>query len=215
MSTSNLVAPNAFQTITARDGTAYTSDVNRIITVPTAHIPDFLAAGCVYTTQSVAIPEKLKLLNFKNLDGSTLAAAASSGKFGIAATLGTSFALASESANNNTKTDTCITEYVLPADYVAGTNITCTVHASITGSGTLTTKTAQIKAYKTANDGTQGSDIGPAAATAITAAGADIPFTITGTGLNPGDKLVLALVTILTETASSGMVANINSIRIA
>ena len=157
----------------------------------------------------------LGLLNFKNSDGSTIAASASAGKFGIAITLGTSFALASESANNSTKTDVALLEFVLPANYKAGTNITATVNASITGAGTLTTKTAQIKAYRTASDGTQGADIGPGSATAMTAAGADVPFTITGTTLNPGDKLALSLTTILTETASSGMVANINSVRLS
>jgi hypothetical protein len=157
----------------------------------------------------------LNLLAARNADGSVVAAGASAGKFGYAVALATSFAMASESANNNTKTDDCLFEYVLPAWYVAGQNVTVTVNASITGSGTLSTKTAQIKAYRTASNGTQGADIGPGSASAMTAGGADVAFTITGTTLNPGDKIVLELETVLIETASSGMVANINSVRVS
>jgi len=156
----------------------------------------------------------IKLADFKNADGSALAAAAAAGKFGQSITLGTSAFLVSESANNNTKTDDAIFEYVLPAWYKAGQNITVTTNCSITGAGTLSTKTVQVKAYRAANDGTEGANLGPAAQ-AMTAAGADVAHTITGTTLNPGDKVTFELETVLTETASSGMVANINSVRIS
>jgi hypothetical protein len=159
-------------------------------------------------------PTPLRFSEFKNTDGSALAAAAAAGKFGQSITLGTSQYLVSEAANNNTKTDDAICEYVLPANYVAGANLTVTVNASITGSGTLSTKTANVKAYLNANNGTQGSNLGSGAA-AITAAGADIAFTITGTTLTPGAKLTFELETVLTETASSNMVANINSVRVS
>lgn len=174
------------------------------------------AGGVVQSQGSNGLFEtKLNLMAARNSDGSTIAASAAAGKFGLAITLGTSFALASESANNNTKTDVALWEYVLPPTYKSDQDITVTVNASITGAGTLSTKTAQIKAYKTASDGTQGADIGPGSASAMTAAGADVAFTVTGTGLVAGDKLVFSLTTILTESASSGMVANINSVRVS
>lgn len=211
-----VIAQAPYQVFETSSGTEYTADGDGLITSVIAgnDLSDLLAGGCTIL-KGGSLVQYLGLLNFKNSDGSTIAAAASSGKFGIAITLGTSFALASESANNNTKTDVALIEYVIPDTYIAGTNLTVTVNASITGSGTLTTKTAEIKAYKTAADGTQGSNISATGATAMTAAGADIAYTITGTTLSPGDKVVLSLTVILTETASSGMVANINSIRVS
>jgi hypothetical protein len=208
-------APSPGAVFEVSSGNSYTADSNGIITGVVAgfDLRDLETAGCIQVNSNPAVV--MNLLSVRNSDGSTLAAAASSGKFGAAISLGTSFALASESANNNTKTDIGLLEYYIPASYIAGTNLTVTVNASITGSGTLTTKTAQIKAYKTAANGTQSADISATGATAMTAAGADIAFTITGATLNPGDKLVLSLTTVLTETASSGMVANINSIRIS
>jgi hypothetical protein len=160
-------------------------------------------------------PTTLRFADFKNLDGSALAAAASAGKFGQTVTLGTAQRLVSEAANSNTKTDDAVVEYILPQAYIAGQGVTATVNASITGAGTLTTKTAQIKAYRVAADGSMGADIGPGAGVAITAGGADIPFAIAGATLNPGDKLLLEIETVLTETAASNMVANINSVRIS
>jgi hypothetical protein len=158
----------------------------------------------------------LPMLGWKNPAGTNLAAAASAGLFGMTITPATAMFLITEVANNNTKTDDAIQEFILPPWYVAGTNLTVTVNASIViGGGTLSTKTAQIKAYRTASDGTQGADIGPGSASAITVAGADIAFTITGTTLNPGDRVLFELETVLTETASSAVHGQINSVRVS
>lgn len=159
----------------------------------------------------------LRLGDFTNADGSVLAAAASAGKFGYGVTLGTSFGLVGEVSNNNSKTDDAIIEYVLPAWYVAGQNLTVTVNAGISTAGapTYATKSAQVLAYRTASNGTQGADIGPGAASAITVAGADIPFTITGTTLNPGDKVVFKLETVLHDTGAVACNAVINSFRVS
>jgi hypothetical protein len=205
-----------------RSGTTYIPDANGNISAAAGQdIIDLLDDGCTFAGSSQLqgasglYPMGLRLSEFKNADGSALAASAAAGKFGYAITLGTNFYLVSEAANSNTKTDDAIFEYVLPASYVKGQNLTVTVNASITGSGTLSTKTAQIKAYRCGTGGTQGADIGPGAATEMTAAGADVTFTITGTTLNPGDKVVFLLETVLTETAASAMTAHINSIRLS
>lgn len=223
MTTFTLINRNlANGTINGVTGATYAVDAAGEVTgVAQLDVQALLTSGFRMTAPSdndapnglTATPVPLR--DFRNTDGSILAAAAASGKFGWSITLGTSAHLVSEAANNNTKTDDAVTEYVLPANYIAGQNITVTVNASITGSGTLSTKTAQIKAYRTAKDGTQGSDIGPGAATAMTAAGADVAFAVTGTTLNPGDRLVFELETVLTETASSNMTANINSVRVS
>lgn len=175
---------------------------------------DFLSAAA---TASGLAPMYLRLSSGLNTDGSGLAAAAAAGKFGYAITLGTSIALVGEVSNNNTKTDDALFEYVLPANYVAGQNLTVTINAAISTAGapTYAAKTAEIKAYRTAKDGTQGADIGPGAASAITVAGADIAFVITGTTLSPGDRIVFELEAVLHDTGAVACNVVINSIRVA
>jgi hypothetical protein len=217
-----MIAPGPYQSFQTR-GARYTSDANSVVaSVAQADIDDMLAMGCKHTMPSLqtaaangltATP--MALTGFKNADGSVLAAAASAGKFGYSVSLGTSFALTGEAANNNTKTDDAIAEYVLPSWYVAGTDLTVTVNAELTGAGTPGTKTAQIFAYRTAADGAQGDDIGPAVASAITAAGADIAFAIDGATLNPGDRVILKLEVVLQETAVSDLTALVNSVRVS
>lgn len=211
-------------TATANSGNTTTTITNAAMAAArTLTIPDpgstaakfLLSAQTQGATGLFAAP--LKLLDVRNTDGSTLAAAASAGKFGCSITLGTSFALVGEVSNNNTKTDDAIIEYVLPATYIAGQNLTVTVNAAITtaGSPTYAAKTVQVLAYRTASDGSQGADIGPGSASAITIAGADVTFTVTGTTLNPGDKLVLKLETVLHDTGAVNCNTVINSVRVS
>jgi hypothetical protein len=94
------------------------------------------------------------LLSFKNADGTTLAASAAAGKFGISNTFGTATYLIGEAANTNTKTDDAVVEYVLPQTYIAGTNLTLTSNVSVAGAGTPGTKTFQAKVRKVASAGT-------------------------------------------------------------
>jgi hypothetical protein len=215
------------QTYKPRSGATYTTDssgnlgVAGVIGVAAIDVGDLLNDGCGFAGSSQAqganglYAAPIRFAEFKNTDGSVLAAAASAGKFGYGITLGTSFNLVSEAATSNTKTDDALFEYILPANYVKGSNRTVTVNASTSGAGTLSVKTAQIKAYRIAADGTSGADIGPGATQAITSAGADITFAVTGTTLNPGDKLLLELETVLTETAASATFAKINSVRVS
>ncbi|WP_428491699.1 hypothetical protein [Rhodopila sp.] len=214
------------QTYVPRSGNKYTTDSNGnlgvagVVGVNSVDVTDLLNDGCAFgnSTQlqgaTGLYATSLRLSEFKNTDGSVLAAAASAGKFGFGITLGTSFNLVSEAANSNTKTDDAVFEYVLPSNYIAGKNLTVTVNAATSGAGTLSVKTAQIKAYRIGADGTSGADIGPGVASAVTSAGADIAFTVTGATLNPGDKVLLQLETVLTETAASATFAKINSIRV-
>lgn len=168
--------------------------------------------GATNGVPAIALP----LAQGRNTDGSALAAAAAAGKFGFSISLGTSLFLVGEAAQANTKTDDALFEFVLPPWYRSGANLTATVYAKLTGSGTAGTKTVQVLCYKTATDGTQGADIGPAAASAINAAGADVTFTITGTTLNPGDKVVLKLETVLQETGgTSSITAQVGSLRLS
>lgn len=211
-------------TITTSDNTGNTTtNLNfaaqagaRTITVPDAGASsNVLLSAQTESSTTGLFAENVPLTRFRNTDGSTLAAAAAAGKFGQSITLGTSQYMVGEAAQGNTKTDDAIVEYTLPPWYKAGTNLTVTAYVKLTGTGTAGTKTAQILAYRNATTGLQGADIGPGSTTAITAAGADISATITGTTLAPGDKITFELEIVLQETgASNSLTAQVGSFRV-
>lgn len=212
-------------TVNGPSSNTYVADADGVITnVNQQDVPTLIAGGWRYQTSSdndtaTGLPSagvQIPLLSARNTDGSVIAAAAASGKFGCSITLGTSELLVGEAAEGNTKTDDALFEFRLPDNYVAGANLTATVNAAITGTGTPGTKTVQIKAYAKANAGTLGSNIGPGAASAVTVAGADVPFTITGTGLLPGQMLVIELESVLQETGGTATITTqINSLRVS
>ncbi len=221
--TVNVTGFAAYQTFTVGSGTSYVADSSGTVTgVPTnSDLRDLINDGGVRIDSS-ATPSanglytmQLPLLTGKNADGTTLAATASSGKFGLAMTAGTSEVLLTEAANSNTKTDTAAFEFVLPRTYVAASNITVTVNAQYTlGSGTVGTKTLTAAAYKCANAGTQGSTIIATAAGTVTATATELVFVITGTTLSPLDRVVLTLALAIQDTGGSNITAQINSIRL-
>lgn len=164
------------------------------------------------------VTRQIALLNGHNDDGSALAAAASSGKFGIANTDGTSApALITEAAQNNTKTDTAIWEWVVPDSYNGGA-ITVTVNAQhIESGGTTLTNTINLNCYAVANAGTEGSDLINVSAKAITGSAADYAFTVpaNSAGVTAGARLVFKLTGVATEGGNTGTTKDqINSIRI-
>jgi hypothetical protein len=188
----------------------------RTYTVPDegASASFLLTAASLGATGLIATP--LLLLGFKNADGTTLAAAASSGKFGISVTAGTSEALTGETATSNTKTDTCAVEVVLPPWYIAGQNITLTANCNYTLSGggpVIGTHTLAAAAYLTANNGTQGANLIATAAQTVPNAAGDVTFTITGATLSPSSRLWLTLTLVIQETGGGNAVGQINSVR--
>ncbi len=158
------------------------------------------------------------LLDGKYLDGTSLASAAAAGKLGIGttATFGSpaTLSLVTEAANNNTKTDNVEYEFTLPPDYVAGSAITVAVTQAITiGGGTLSVKTCTVDVFKMAADGTAGSNIGPAGQN-MTTSSSTLSFAVTPTGLVAGNKLLIQIQTVLTETAASAVTANLTDIAV-
>ncbi len=53
MTTTKLQTPFAYQTFYHTDGLVYTSDTNKIISIPTQDIPTFLRAGCIFPSDTV------------------------------------------------------------------------------------------------------------------------------------------------------------------
>lgn len=224
-----LIAPAGVtlpSTATGISGASYAVDANGFVTITTqGDILPFLNAGyrqasAVLASQAIGAngltATPLRLLEARAPTGAALAASASAGVLGYAVTLGTSFALVSEAANNSTKADSAIFEFVLPPTYVAGQNVTVTANASITiGSGTLTTKTLGVTAYRTDKAGAQGGNICSTSPAALSSnAATDYAFTIAGATLNPGDRLVIQPTLTITETSSHNVTANVNSVRI-
>jgi len=155
----------------------------------------------------------LPLTNGKTDAGVGLTASAAGGAMGVSRTAGTSLQLIGETTSGNAKTDKVMWEFVLADTYNAGAAIPLIANASIAGGGTITPAscTLAMAAYSevngvetalTVNGGTQ----------QITAGGADITWSLAGTGLTPGARLVLEL-TMLITSASGANTGQINSMK--
>lgn len=142
------------------------------------------------------------------------AAAATEPDVQLAGTIGTDLYALTEAIQNGTKYGQINLECVLPAHYKAGTDLTLTVNVErVVSGGTTLTTNIDAEAYLMADAGDFGSDICATAEQAFTETdGTDYTFTITGTTLNPNDRLVLRLKGSATEAGNSGTVAvRINS----
>lgn len=189
----------------------------RVISIPDpgTGASTILTSKSTFSTTTGISPTRLALLQAVSADGSVVGAAAAAGKFGWSISLGTSSGLVTEAANTNTKTDDALVDFTLPNSYKAGANLTVNAFARITGAGTAGTKTVKVKAYRVADNGTHSADLIATVATAITAAGADVPFTVTGTTLAPGDRLWFEVEVVLQETAGTDIFAVVNSLRVS
>ncbi len=200
--------------LTLHDVGAATGEIYTMAAAQTA--AGVLSRADMVTETGVVINKGI--LHIKNLAGTTMAASAGAGVFGLSttATFGSpaQLSLVTEAANNNTKTDSCEFECVLPPDYVAGSAISVNVGQAITiGGGTLSVKTLTVDAFKMAADGTAGSNLGPAGQN-LTTSNTTLVYAITPTGLVAGDKLLIQMQTVLTETASSNVTANLTSVSV-
>lgn len=150
---------------------------------------------------------KILLASIQNNDGTAMDATGAAGKFKIVdggqGTGGRT--LVSENANNNTKTDKCVTVFQLPLEYVAGSAITLRVRAKFTQGGNApVTKTIDAECYKLDQDGAVGSDLCATAVQTLTSAFASYDFTITPTGLVAGDRFQIYLVGAISEAGAGG-----------
>lgn len=155
---------------------------------------------------------RLRLLDAFCQDGAPLAAATAAGDFGLTCTPGTAMYLIGEAAQNNTKTDKALWEFVLPDTYVAGQDLTLTVNADYDGTGVAGTKTIDASVYEQAAVGTGTTDLCATAAQTLTATAASYVFIITGTNLVPGDVVLIVVTVALEETGNlATLTARINS----
>lgn len=163
----------------------------------------------------ISNPANLALTSARNADGSVVTASAAATTFGISNTAGTSTYLVGANALSATITSTVVWEYQPPFDYVAGRDLTVTVNAYYTGSGTAGTKTLTLTAYRiNSSTGAQGTNLGPAAVV-LTNTATDNVFTVLGTTLAPANRIEFRLVSVLQETAGTAINSRINSVRIS
>lgn len=204
-------------------GVAYAIDANGFVSVPSAAVGDLLDAGFTFAlgSSSVALgtngiaSRHLRLLDAFSQDGAPMAAAAAAGDFGLTCTPGTALYLVGEAANNNTKTDKALFEFLVPQEYVAGEDLVVTVNCDLDGAGTSGTKTIDCEAWVQANAGTGTTDLCATAAQTFSATAADYAFTLTGTTVLPGDRLLIQLTMVLQETAATAINGRINSVRVS
>lgn len=151
------------------------------------------SSAATETSQKIRIP----LTAFKNADGSAIPAttpgagqyAAISGGFGVGG-----HKLQGEAASGNTKTPTCKATFAMPQNYVAGTSFTLEVTERVSA---VANTTADIDAnlFKSnENGGVTGSDLCVTSAiTHNSTSWVTQVFTITTTGLSPGDEIDIYL----------------------
>lgn len=155
----------------------------------------------------------MMLTDVKSAAGVPVTATAGAGVPAISRTDATSLYIAGETTSASAVTDTALFELNLPDTYVAGSNIPVVVNASVAGAGTLTavSTTMTLSAYTEINGVETALTV--SAAQQIVAAGSDLTFTVTGTGLTPGAHIMMKLVMLVTSSAGSNT-GHINSVSI-
>ena len=157
----------------------------------------------------------MALTSAKADTGVALTGTATGGAMGISRTAGTSLALVGEATSASAKTDKAMWEINLPDTYVAGAAIPVDINASITGSGTLTAAscTMTLAAYSEIN-GVEAALVVTGGSIQMTAAGADMTWSIAGTGLVPGSHIALEAAMLVTSSSGANT-GQLNSIYIS
>jgi hypothetical protein len=170
-----------------------------------------LQSGGTLDIQSGAVVTKplnlrVPLFSARNVAGGSVAASAGvATDFISVVNSNNALDLQGTAAQNNTKTNDALLEVVLPDDYKAGTNVTVYVSSGYSASGgTTITATVDLVATLTTDIGTAAADICATAATAITLTIGEKAFTVTGTTLTPGARLVLKVTTSVQEAGNTG-----------
>lgn len=105
-----------------------------------------------------------------------------------------------------TSDEKCAFEFVLPQEYRAGSAITCRVRAAMLTTVADTSCTVDVEAWLDAGDGAVGSDICATDAQDMNSlTPANFDFTITPTGVVPGDRLIIRLSFAGTDSGDLGV----------
>jgi hypothetical protein len=179
-------------------------DIVEVIPV-TSNTPATFARSVL--TQDAAVPYSVPLTRLgvtATLAALGTAAGTPAGALGITAgSFGTnSPLLVGEAANANAKTDYARFLFTLPAEYDPGQAVTLRVAAKRTGALQVG-GTVDASVYKSDNAGGIGADLCATNVQTVTAAFANYDFTITPTGLVPGDVLDVQLTVVADDTGGT------------
>lgn len=169
-------------------------------------------AGCAFVPGGGGSTTRyLPLTDGKTDAGVAPTGTATGGAVGVKRTAGTSLTLDGETASAGAVTDKVIFEFNLPATYIAGANIPVIVNANYTGAGTITAVSTTITAQLYTEVNGVEAAVTTSAAQQFTGTATNYTFTVTGTGLVPGQHVMLELVMLVTNSASTN-VGHINSV---
>lgn len=172
------------------------------------------AVGTILTAAGVASQSATTGLNLtpvamtamRTVAGLMMTGSASSSNWGLVYTPATGNYLTGTATSSGSTTDVAAFDFVLPYNYIAGSNITLTVWGYYTSaSGAVGTHTMAAAAYlNAAGAGTQGSTLiatSPITTTITTATA--MAFTITGTTLVPGSYLSCTISSAITNSTGA------------
>lgn len=178
--------------------------------------------GGTLTVQAGAVVTKplnlrIPIMSGLNAAGTPIAAsAAAATDFVASAVANNSFNLDGTASNNNNKVNNVIYDVRLPDDYKAGENVTCYIASGFsTSGGTVSAATIDLVAGLATDGGAGGADICATAAQTIAADTAEYAFTITGTTLTPGCRLLLKVSTSITNNNATNVTGHVFAVRLA
>ena len=160
---------------------------------------------------------RIPVLSGFNAAGTPIAASAAAATDFIAAAVATnSFNLDGTVSNGNAKTNDVLYDITLPETYKAGENVTCYIAAGYsTSGGTVSLATVDLVAGLATDGGAGGADICATAAQTIAADTAEHAFTITGTTLTPGARLLLKVTVAITNNNATNTTGHVFALRLA
>ena len=165
--------------------------------------PQGVAATFVSTAAAGGTLRFMSLTNAKADNGVAITGTATGGAVGVSRTAGTSLVLLGEATSASAKTDKAFFETNLPDSYVASANFPVVVGAAVLGTGTLTgaSTTISVAAY-TEIAGVEAA-LTVSAAQSLVAAQQGYTFSVTGTGLTPGQHIGLEVVGLVTSSSGA------------
>lgn len=181
-----------------------------------------IAAGAVIARSKLATNTlqayRVPLANVLGADGADLAITETAGDF--YRSIGTNqLLILGEVSNGTVGADVEVSvgwfEFQLPPEYVAGGGVSIQAGVDVVGAGALGTCTIDFEArLQNAITGAVGADLVTTAATAISKTEALKTFTVTPTGLVPGDVLVIKMTTSVDNTDSTAIQAQISALNV-
>ncbi len=165
----------------------------------------FQLTGGTQSATTGLISTTMPMTGMRTAAGLMMTASASGTNFGLTYTPGTTAILVGTATSSSSTADVAALDFVLPPNYIAGTNITLSVGCYYTNaSSTASVHTMAAAAYLNTAAGLQGSTlIATGAQTCPITTSALQTFTITGATLVPGSYLTLTFSAAVTNGAGA------------